>query len=171
MRSVVRAALAVVVLVLTSSGFMAPASARTATQAEGGNSAARAMSAASRVRLAAWRYAMRQRGKPYTWGGIGPFGFDCSGLVWAAYRATGVVLPRTTFEMLDSWLLVPIPRSEARRGDLAFFGDGHVELYDWGPWTYGAQDPGSVIGFHRMNAWWHPTMYFRVRLLVGQIAP
>jgi peptidoglycan DL-endopeptidase CwlO len=116
------------------------------------------------LRLEAWRWALAQRHKPYIWGGTGPYGFDCSGLVYAAYRADGVTLPRTTYEMLGSWRLVRIPKSEARRGDLAFFGTGHVELYDWGPWTYGAAHPGSRIGFHRMNAYWHPTMYFRIRL-------
>ncbi len=122
---------------------------------------------ASRKRKAmersAWRYAMRQHGKPYVWGGTGPHGFDCSGLVYASYRSDGVRLPRTTFDMLRSGRLVWVPKSKARRGDLAFFGSGHVELYDHGKWTYGAANAGSRIGFHRMNSFWHPTMYFRVR--------
>ena len=116
------------------------------------------------MRLLAWNYAWAQRNKPYIWGGTGPFGFDCSGLVTMAYRAAGIPLPRTTYEMLGSWRLVPIPRSQARLGDLAFFGTGHVELYVRQGWTYGAQHSGSLIGFHLMNAYWHPTMYFRVRL-------
>ncbi len=116
------------------------------------------------MRLHAWYFALSQRRKPYIWGGTGPFGYDCSGLVYAAYLAAGIRLPRTTYEMLDSWRLVRIPKSQARRGDLAFFGTGHVELYVRGPWTFGAQQSGTLIGFHRMNAFWHPTMYFRVRL-------
>lgn len=32
------------------------------------------------------RYAADQLGKPYIWGGTGPSGFDCSGLVMMAYR-------------------------------------------------------------------------------------
>lgn len=155
----VRAALAVAILVITSIGLVPPAFAQGDSRP-----AAAAVSAAAKLRLAAWHWALRQRGKPYLWGGTGPFGFDCSGLVYAAYRAAGVLLPRTTYEMLASSLLVRIPKSQARRGDLAFFGTGHVELYDWGPWTYGAADTGTVIGFHRMNAYWQPTMYFRVRL-------
>lgn len=126
--------------------------------------AAPAISRATRVRLAAWHFALRQRGKPYIWGGTGPAGFDCSGLVYAAYLYAGVRLPRTTYEMLASPLLIRIPKSQARRGDLAFFGTGHVELYDWGPWTFGAATVGTLIGFHRMNSFWHPTMYFRVRV-------
>lgn len=122
-------------------------------------------SGAARVplRLAAWRYAMRQHGKPYIWGGTGPYGFDCSGLVWATYRSRRVTLPRTTYAMLGSWHLVRVRASRARRGDLAFFGSGHVELFDRPGWTYGAQQSGTLIGFHRYGGWWKPSMYFRVR--------
>ena len=116
------------------------------------------------MRLDVWRYALRQRGKPYIYGGTGPAGFDCSGLVYKAYRAAGIALPRTTYEMLGSWRLVRISKANAERGDLAFFGSGHVEIYDHGNWTYGAQETGTRIGFHRMNSYWHPTMYFRVEL-------
>lgn len=117
------------------------------------------------MRLAVWHFALNQRGKPYMWGGTGPAGFDCSGLVYAAYLSRGIRLPRTTYEMLHSWRLVRIPKSSAKRGDLAFFGTGHVELYGWGNWTFGAADAGTRIGYHLMNAYWHPTMYFKVRRL------
>jgi cell wall-associated NlpC family hydrolase len=116
-----------------------------------------------RLRRRAWRWAMRQHRKPYVYGGTGPRGFDCSGLVFAAYRSRGVHLPRTTYGMLASRHLVRIRKSKARRGDLAFFGSGHVELFDHGSWTYGAAHSGTRIGFHRMSRWWHPTKYFRVR--------
>jgi peptidoglycan DL-endopeptidase CwlO len=155
----VRATLTAVILLMASLALVPavpPARAATTT-------AAKEISAATRHRLSAWYWAMRQRHKPYIWGGTGPVGFDCSGLVYAAYGASGVHLPRTTYEMLGSWRLVRIPKSQAQRGDLAFFGSGHVELYDRGPWTYGAAAPGTRIGFHRMNRYWHPTMYFRVR--------
>jgi cell wall-associated NlpC family hydrolase len=157
--SVAWAALAVVILLLASIGLAPPATARASSSRPINTATATVL-----LRLHVWRYAIAQRYKPYIWGGTGPFGFDCSGLVYAAYRADEVMLPRTTYEMLHSWRLVRIPKSQARRGDLAFFGSGHVELYDWGPWTYGAAHPGSRIGFHRMNAFWHPTMYFRIRL-------
>jgi cell wall-associated NlpC family hydrolase len=119
--------------------------------------------ASKKLRLNAWHYAMRQRRKPYEWGGTGPSGFDCSGLVYASYRSRGVALPRTTFGMLGNWHLVRIRKSQARRGDLAFFGTGHVEIFDHGSWTYGAANAGSRIGFHRMSSFWHPTVYYRVR--------
>jgi cell wall-associated NlpC family hydrolase len=123
-------------------------------------SAAKAM---TRLRLNAFDYARRQLHKPYEWGGTGPSGFDCSGLVYASFRSRALRLPRTTEAMLGSWHLVRIPKSKARRGDLAFFGTGHVEFYAHGNYTYGAASSGTLIGWHRMNAWWHPTMYFEVR--------
>jgi cell wall-associated NlpC family hydrolase len=156
-RSITQAALAVIVMIIVSAGLAAPATAQASSRPS------KAAMAATRMRLNAWHFALAQSRKPYIWGGTGPFGFDCSGLVYAAYRAAGIGLPRTTYEMLGSWRLVRISKSQARRGDLAFFGTGHVELYDHGAWTYGAEDPGSIIGFHLMNAFWHPTMYFRVR--------
>jgi cell wall-associated NlpC family hydrolase len=42
-------------------------------------------------------FALRQLGKPYQWGADGPGSYDCSGLVYAAYAAAGIVIARTTF--------------------------------------------------------------------------
>lgn len=67
-------------------------------------------------------YAMAQAGKPYIWGGTGPAGFDCSGLIWAAYRSVGIILPRTTFGMWD--LPAHIPGQDAEPGDIVFFNTG-----------------------------------------------
>ncbi len=163
-----RAALAAFFLSIAIAVSIPPAAAQAAaSHASTARSAAAAANLAkkeTRLRLAAWRYALRQRGKPYIWGGTGPYGYDCSGLVYSAYKAAGVVLPRTTYGMLGSWRLVQIPKSRAQRGDLAFFGSGHVEIYDRGNWTFGAATTGTLIGFHLMNVFWHPTMYFMVKL-------
>jgi cell wall-associated NlpC family hydrolase len=164
LRRVVQTALAVLILTISSIGLARPIQAHAAT-------AAAAMTAARRMRLAVWHYALKQRGKPYIWGGIGPAGFDCSGLVYAAYQSRGIILPRTTYGMLGSWRLIRIRKSQAKRGDLAFFGSGHVELYGWGNWTFGAEDSGTRIGYHLMSGYWHPTMYFKVRLLARPGAP
>jgi hypothetical protein len=29
--------------------------------------------------------------------------------------------------------------------------------------TFGAQQPGTAVGYHHTNAEWHPTMFFVVR--------
>jgi peptidoglycan DL-endopeptidase CwlO len=73
-------------------------------------------------------FALAQIGKPYVWGGTGPGGYDCSGLVQAAWAAAGVSIPRTTY---DQWASLPhVPSSDLQPGDLMFFdGEGHVSIY------------------------------------------
>jgi len=119
--------------------------------------------AAPPLRLIALQWAEQQVGKWYCWGGTGPSCFDCSGLVETAYEHAGIQLPRTTTEMLASPRLREIPASQRRRGDLAFYGTGHVELVTVSG-TFGALDTGTRIGWHQTSVWWHPTMYFRVEL-------
>jgi cell wall-associated NlpC family hydrolase len=167
--AIARAAIAALLIALAAIGAAGPAgpAARAAAISAGRASAVSAarheLGIARRLRLAAWNYALRQRGKPYIWGGVGPRGFDCSGLVWAAYRSVGIVLPRTTQEMLASKDFIRITWRQARRGDLAFFGSDHVELFRYGYWTLGAAHTGTRVGFHPINRAWHPTAYFRVR--------
>jgi cell wall-associated NlpC family hydrolase len=111
-------------------------------------------------RLRAYAWAATQAGHPYVWGGTGP-GYDCSGLVMMAYRHAGIHLPRTTFEMLASPLLIRV--WHPRMGDLAFYGSGHVELFrKWG-YTFGAHDFGSRVGLIRYGWGWRPTAFYRVR--------
>jgi len=117
-------------------------------------------SASAKPRLTALRWAERQAGKWYCFGGTGGC-FDCSGLVMSAYRHAGISIPRTTYGMLASAKLRRIPASQRKRGDLAFYGSGHVELVTAGG-TFGAASPGTQVGWHHPSAWWHPTMYFRV---------
>lgn len=113
-------------------------------------------------RLRAYIWAAHQRGKPYCWGGTSGC-FDCSGLVMAAYRHVGLYFGRTTTQMLRSSRIVRERRRWALKGDLAFYGTGHVELVAGRRYTLGALHSGTRIGWHRVSRWWHPTMYFRVR--------
>ncbi len=113
-------------------------------------------------RMRAYRWAASQRGKPYCWGGTSGC-FDCSGLVMAAYQHVGLSFGRDTTEMLASSRLIRVGRRHIKKGDLAFYGTGHVELVAGRKYTLGALEAGTVIGWHRVNIWWHPTMYFRIR--------
>jgi cell wall-associated NlpC family hydrolase len=87
---------------------------------------------AAGAEAAAW--ALAQIGTPYVWGGETPgVGFDCSGLVQAAYRAAGVALPRVAQAQYDATAKVA-PGSPFVPGDLVFFGGGtggidHVGLF------------------------------------------
>src|SRR5262249_5356068 len=97
----------------------------------------------SPIRIRMLRWARTQRGKPYVFGATGPYGYDCSGLVYAAYHhATGRWGPRDTSDMLAAgWWMRRVRRP--RRGDLAFYGSGHVELFVRRGLTFGAQQPGT----------------------------
>jgi len=80
---------------------------------------------------------MEQLGKPYRWGGSSPMtGFDCSGLIYYAYKdIVKFRIPRTANEMFHLQDAAAVNRSELERGDLVFFrtqGRGtadHVGVY------------------------------------------
>jgi cell wall-associated NlpC family hydrolase len=101
----------------------------------------------------------------YSYGAAGPSYFDCSGLVvWAAARL-GISVPHSTYSMLAGTAhLYRIPLSSARRGDLLFYGSGHVEIKTaWYHTSFGAQQTGTRVGWHVWNSFWQPTMAMRFR--------
>ena len=73
-------------------------------------------------------YARRQVGVPYRYGGNSPSsGFDCSGLVYAAYHSIGRTIPRSSWDQLNVGR--PVRFRRLRPGDLLFTeGGGHVVL-------------------------------------------
>ena len=80
------------------------------------------------------QWALAQIGTPYVWGGESPgVGFDCSGLVQAAFRVAGVALPRIAQDQYDATPKLA-PGTPLAPGDLVFFGSGprgvdHVGLF------------------------------------------
>ena len=89
------------------------------------------------------RRGASQMGVPYSWGGgsltgpstgvedgAGTVGFDCSGLMRYMFAGVGVLIPRFSGDQYNAGRHVP--PSEAKRGDLIFYGpDGtqHVTMY------------------------------------------
>src|SRR3954454_7497022 len=75
------------------------------------------------------RFAYRQIGKPYQWGGAGPRSYDCSGLAMAAWRKGGLSLPPRA-DLQYRTIRQKVPIRSLRPGDLVFFsGASHVGIY------------------------------------------
>ena len=76
-------------------------------------------------RLAAVAFAKKQvqARKPYVWGTQGPNTFDCSGLVYAAYKSAGLGWPN--WDRLNSALYAGytyhVPLTQLQPGDLLFY--------------------------------------------------
>lgn len=89
-------------------------------------------------------WAMTQLGKPYVWGGKGPAGYDCSGLVSAAFKSIGVYVPPQTDAIRAS--IPSIPQTSVQRGDLVEPTEGHVVLWCGDGTVIEAQTTGVPVG-------------------------
>ncbi|WP_329565665.1 C40 family peptidase [Kitasatospora sp. NBC_01266] len=107
-------------------------------------------------------FALAQLGKPYVWGGNGPSGYDCSGLVQQAYRRAGIDLPRVADDQYTA--TTPISADQLRRGDLLFWSDNdrvsgihHVAIYLGDNRYIEAPRPGRDVRISTLNAGYFPT--------------
>jgi peptidoglycan DL-endopeptidase CwlO len=94
--------------------------------------------------------ALSKVGSPYfyKYGGSGPLGFDCSGLVQDAFAAAGKYLPRTAAQQYAQ-APVHVPLSQAQPGDLLVWGSApdfyHVAIYLGGGRVVQALNPEEGI--------------------------
>jgi cell wall-associated NlpC family hydrolase len=107
------------------------------------------------------KYALAQLGKPYVWGGIGPNGFDCSGLTMQAYRAAGIGIPRTTYQQVYAGQPVYDP-AQLVPGDLVFtMGSdpgpgglpGHMGMVIGTGLVIDAPHTGATVRVSRLSSW------------------
>lgn len=66
---------------------------------------------------------------PYFWGGMSPYGFDCSGLTYNMFKAHGYFIPRDAGDQATSGIEVDMnDKSTWELGDLLFFTTAGQEL-------------------------------------------
>nr|WP_245550880.1 NlpC/P60 family protein [Nocardia paucivorans] len=101
--------------------------------------------------LGALTAALTQLGKPYEWGGEGPYAWDCSGLVQWAFRQVGVQLPRTTWE--QARVGAAVPRYALSPGDVVILNPdaSHVGIYAGYGQVFNAYGRGVPVGFTPLN--------------------
>lgn len=90
---------------------------------------------AATLRSSAMASANTQKGARYVYGAEGGYsrGYDCSGLVWWAYKRHGKTLPRTAQEQYNR--SQKISASSRRPGDLIFIRDSRGRVYHAGIFT------------------------------------
>ena len=110
--------------------------------------------------------ALSQQGKPYIWGGAGPDGYDCSGLVMFAWGQAGVGLAHGS--IAQYYETTRISQSQLEPGDLVFYsppGDpplGHVAMYIGAGQVVEANTQGTNVGVFSMYYVGDPVGYGRV---------
>lgn len=134
-----------------------------AAPGEGGLPAGYVLPTASQGAVAV-RQALAQLGKPYVWGGVGPGGYDCSGLSMTAWAAAGVAIPRTA--AVQATTGVPVTSVAAMQpGDLIFIAGsrgtastpGHLGMYigttNGVQYLVHAPQTGSTVHIRPVSRW------------------
>ncbi len=101
-------------------------------------------------------FVYNQLGCPYVYGGTGPchLGFDCSGLVQAAWASAGVQIPRDSYEQFAA--LPHVPLSSIEPGDiLVYDAEGHVAMYVGGGYIIDAPQTGENVEKIPMSTPWY----------------
>lgn len=128
--------------------------------------------------LAAVRFARAQLGKPYEWAAEGPDRYDCSGLIWAAYRSRGAdydQLPRVSRDQYNATRGRTVDRSALLPGDLVFFASGsswttihHMGMYIGDGKMIHAPSTGDVV---KISTVWWSRFYAATRVIPAVPAP
>ena len=123
----------------------------------------------------ALNYALRQLGKPYSWGATGPEKFDCSGLVFASYRfglAKGTPIHwyrGTTYTYFGDKNFSGVLKDELLAGDMVFFNGRppeHMGLYLGDGYMIQAPKTGDIIKISQINKGYYSSAYVGARRVV-----
>jgi cell wall-associated NlpC family hydrolase len=112
----------------------------------------------NKIALAAIAFAKSQIGKPYIYGGVGPKGYDCSGLQMISYEHAGLTLPRVAADQYAG-SGPTIPLDQAQAGDLLFYATDvlkpatiyHVAMYVGGGQLLDAPHTGAKVGTRALS--------------------
>ncbi|MBS7345097.1 MAG: S-layer homology domain-containing protein [Caryophanon sp.] len=101
--------------------------------------------------------AKRYLNLPYLWAGTSSWGYDCSGILYAVFRAHGIMIPRDSFYQATKGKAVA--KKDLQAGDLVFFayngGKGkvyHVGLYIGNGQMLHAPNYASKVRIEPLNA-------------------
>jgi cell wall-associated NlpC family hydrolase len=110
------------------------------------------------------KFAFDQIGCPYVYGGTGPCndGFDCSGLMMAAWGDAGISIPRVSYDQMADLPPVSLHTSSGafttanlEPGDiLGFAGNSHVGMYVGGNELIDAPVPGADVEEVALSGWY-----------------
>ncbi len=101
----------------------------------------------------ALRYALRQIGSRYMFGGAGLVYWDCSGLTMRSLQQAGISVPHSAAAQTSYGRSIPL--SQIRPGDLVFFGQpiSHVGIYFGGGKMVDAPHSGARVRIETFGAW------------------
>jgi cell wall-associated NlpC family hydrolase len=110
--------------------------------------------------------ALSLQGSPYVFGGTSRSGFDCSGFTKYVYAASGISLPRTSYDQFSSG--ASVGKNDLQPGDLVFFstyssGASHVGIYMGGGRFIHAANPNSGIEVSSLSDSFYSSRYLGAR--------
>lgn len=119
------------------------------------------------------RFALAQLGEPYVWAAEGPNSWDCSGLMWGAYRSAGYSLPRVSRAQYQATKHRIVSPNALLPGDLLFFSSSrtdarkihHVGMYIGGGKMVHAPTTGDVVKIS--TVWW--SRFYAATRVVGAV--
>jgi cell wall-associated NlpC family hydrolase len=111
-------------------------------------------------------FAKQFLGTPYKWGGSGPLGFDCSGLMQYVYRKVGVDLPRVSAQQAQAGQRIAL--DQLKPGDMVGWdnssrnnGADHIGMYIGNGQVLHAPRPGDRV---KISSLWDTERAWGVRM-------